>query len=828
MNQTKPLFKRMRKSTLFVAALLMPFCSFGATVWNLNGNEFKVDTLQHVKIGPATTETSLALSGSKNLRVFYTTTDLSNQSVDVRVVKANDKLASCATVSSMAEKATSDKGKLYFSGVNADFFAGSAPCGHAMVDGEIYRTLGNSSWPSFGFTSSRKPIIGVMNQVLSKIKVGATEYSLTGINCGRGENGLVLYTHLQGDNTGTNAYGTEIVLESVDGNQAIAGRTSKMRVVSAAAGGQGSTAIPANGFVLSAHGTSQAIISDLTVGTEIELTVWAQYDGKDVADITQMAGGQPVILKNGEILNTEGALDHLVANNPRTAVGYNDKGQLVMLVVDGRSSISAGCISKELAGIMKYVGCTEAMNFDGGGSSTIYAGPKLGVLNNTSDGHERAVTNGLYLVATGDYADNQVAEIMFKDADENRVVCLPQYGIYTPSFFSFNKAEVLLSTNQEGVKLALEGDNAKFGEIINDGTTLYVTAPSGSFALTAIYNGVKKNVPVSIQAGEVSFKYDRIIIDSKREYAVEVSSTILENSMPLDNRALAWSTADEQIATVENGTGIVRGVGNGETQITGKVGDFSGVLNVKVEIPEKEVMPIVKDIVAGEWALKQTGGKGIAISSLENGFALDYTGNGASRGAYISADRTCQIWSLPTKLQVRINPGDAIVKKVSANISNALGEKVTSWVISDTELPKKQESVLSLDLAENFDVDDIGIYPITVNSLRLDMGKSDKDKNYQIAVPGFEAVYEPQGAVESVATDNDLRIYPNPVAAGAAFVVETAEAAVVEVYSLNGMLVEKTVAEGSTQVSTANFERGVYVVKVSYANGVRTAKLVVK
>ena len=93
MNQTKPLFKRMRKSTLFVAALLMPFCSFGATVWNLNGNEFKVDTLQHVKIGPATTETSLALRGSKNLRVFYTTTDLSNQSVDVRVVKANDKLA---------------------------------------------------------------------------------------------------------------------------------------------------------------------------------------------------------------------------------------------------------------------------------------------------------------------------------------------------------------------------------------------------------------------------------------------------------------------------------------------------------------------------------------------------------------------------------------------------------------------------------------------------------------------------------------------------------------------------------------------------------------
>ena len=93
---------------------------------------------------------------------------------------------------------------------------------------------------------------------------------------------------------------------------------------------------------------------------------------------------------------------------------------------------------------------------------------------------------------------------------------------------------------------------------------------------------------------------------------------------------------------------------------------------------------------------------------------------------------------------------------------------------------------------------------------------------------GVQTCALPICAVESVATDNDLRIYPNPVAAGAAFVVETAEAAVVEVYSLNGMLVEKTVAEGSTQVSTANFERGVYVVKVRYVNGVRTAKLVVK
>ena len=818
----------MKKTAFLLSALLLPFYSFGATTWNLNGNEFKVDTIQHVKIGPATTETSLSLSGPKNLRVFYTTTDLTNQNVDVRTVKANNTYASCATVSGMAEKATEQKGKLYFAGVNADFFGNSAPIGHSLVDGEIYRTLGTSYWPSFGITYSKKPIIGTENQIVAKIKIDGAEHSVTGINRSRGENDLILYTHLMGSTTGTNPYGTEIALESVDGNQAIIGRTSKMRVTGTAVAGTGSMTIPSGGFVLSAHGTSQAIINALTVGTEVELTAWARYDGVDVMDIAQMAGGNPEILKNGEVLDTEGALDHLVANNPRTAVGYNSLNQLVMLVVDGRSTISAGCISKELADIMKNVGCTEAMNFDGGGSSTMYAGPMLGVLNRTSDGKERSVTNGLFLVATGDHNDTEIAEIAFKDADEKRMVRIPQYGIYTPSFFAFNKDEVLLDTDMKGVRLSLEGDNQDFGEIINDGTTLYVTAAAGTFMLTAEYNGVKKNVPVAIQPGEVSFKYRNIIIDNSRKYAVEVFSTLLESTMPLDNRALDWSSADPEIASVEDITGIVRGVKEGETTVTGTVGDFTGTLNVKVEIPTSEVAPVVGTIASDEWTLKQTGGTGISIAGLDNGFTLKYTGNGTSRGAYISASRDCRIWSLPEKIRIRINPGDASVKKISMSASNALGEKVPTWTIDETELPKNQESQVEASLSDNFDISDIGIYPITIHSLRLDMNKSEKGKEFEIQIPGFEAVYSAGSSIGSLPTANAARIYPNPVVSGVAVTVESDGAAAVTVYTLGGAQVMSAVTDGRGEISTAGLLPGMYVVKVTTADATATAKLIVK
>lgn len=69
----------------------------------------------------------------------------------------------------------------------------------------------------------------------------------------------------------------------------------------------------------------------------------------------------------------------------------------MLIVVDGRTkNIAAGMTYLELANLAKDLNCTEALNLDGGGSSTLWADGKI--LNTPSDGAARPVANALVLV----------------------------------------------------------------------------------------------------------------------------------------------------------------------------------------------------------------------------------------------------------------------------------------------------------------------------------------------------------------------------------------------------------------------------------------------
>jgi exopolysaccharide biosynthesis protein len=85
-----------------------------------------------------------------------------------------------------------------------------------------------------------------------------------------------------------------------------------------------------------------------------------------------------------------------MARHPRTVLGWNDKS-FFMVVVDGRQpGLSMGMTYPELAEMMLNFGCTEAVNIDGGGSSTFWLGGKI--MNSPSDGRERSIANGLIVV----------------------------------------------------------------------------------------------------------------------------------------------------------------------------------------------------------------------------------------------------------------------------------------------------------------------------------------------------------------------------------------------------------------------------------------------
>lgn len=92
-------------------------------------------------------------------------------------------------------------------------------------------------------------------------------------------------------------------------------------------------------------------------------------------------GGGPVLLQNGEIKitnNEELKFSGKAINDkhPRTAMGYTADNKLIILVVEGRNKEAGGATLVQQAQILKDLGCVEALNLDGGGSSCLLVNGK--------------------------------------------------------------------------------------------------------------------------------------------------------------------------------------------------------------------------------------------------------------------------------------------------------------------------------------------------------------------------------------------------------------------------------------------------------------------
>lgn len=132
-------------------------------------------------------------------------------------------------------------------------------------------------------------------------------------------------------------------------------------------------AIPQDGFVV--VGPAQQL-DKLSVGESIKLDVLT-VPGWD--NVNHIISGGPYLVKKGQVFVdiAEQKLTPIGGRNPRTAVGYTANNNLVIVTVDGREEASVGMTLTELANFMKSIGCYDAMNLDGGGSTVLYVNGKI-------------------------------------------------------------------------------------------------------------------------------------------------------------------------------------------------------------------------------------------------------------------------------------------------------------------------------------------------------------------------------------------------------------------------------------------------------------------
>lgn len=143
---------------------------------------------------------------------------------------------------------------------------------------------------------------------------------------------------------------------------------------------------------------------DMVLWQDGSMTIISEgdYTAQELVDkgALQVLSFGPGLIIDNEISVVSGEeVGQAMTSNPRTAIGYLGEKHYIMVVADGRTSASTGLSLVELAEFMNELGCKQAYNLDGGGSSTIFYNGNV-INNPTTNGStisEREVSDILYV-----------------------------------------------------------------------------------------------------------------------------------------------------------------------------------------------------------------------------------------------------------------------------------------------------------------------------------------------------------------------------------------------------------------------------------------------
>lgn len=316
-------------------------------------------------------------AGQEGSDVYALEVDPRSPEIELAVAYGEDRILGKERVSSMARKVGA------LAAVNASFFSKSGdPLGLLAEGGKILSMPLMSRGVLGVFDGGDKVLVG--NPGFSgRVDFDGGSVRVDGVNQTRRAGKVILYTPEWGERTGTPGGGIEIAVRGQD-------------ILAMA---DGNLEIPQDGFVVAVQGGEAAKML-AGIGADGDVRVVAgmtpPWDRADFA-----VGGGPVLVRAGrprvEWREESFSRSLVVAQAPRTAVGVQPGGGLLLVAVDGRRpGVNRGVDLYELADLMVELGCHEALNLDGGGSTAMVRDGR--VQNRPSDGHERRVSTAILVL----------------------------------------------------------------------------------------------------------------------------------------------------------------------------------------------------------------------------------------------------------------------------------------------------------------------------------------------------------------------------------------------------------------------------------------------
>jgi exopolysaccharide biosynthesis protein len=294
-------------------------------------------------------------------------------------------------------------------GINADFFPWTGdPLGAMVRNGELLSTP-DTRRPVFAW-SDANAVFGHLKFAGKVLGPDDVTLFISGVNQSCQEDQLILNTEAAGEaRSEKDTEAMHLVLELTEPLQA----NGTIKVTTKhLVGDLNNVRIGPGEAVITAVGKQAASLIPLAGGKELEIVT--SILGTEGDEIQHVVSGGPTLLVAGELstnFEEEGFSEKFAeTRHPRTAVGRTAAGDIWLVVIDGRQEgISSGATLTELTETMVSLGCTDAINLDGGGSSTLALNGV--VLNRPSDPKPRPVSNGILL-----FSDNPF-EIMQADPE---------------------------------------------------------------------------------------------------------------------------------------------------------------------------------------------------------------------------------------------------------------------------------------------------------------------------------------------------------------------------------------------------------------------------
>ena len=821
----------------------------------IQGTDYKTDLLINRDLGPGVNYKRLRIPDFP-LNVNMITMDLNNPYNRVETTQGGEQLGKTEKLANAYTRQYTDE-KRPLAGANGNFWcvSGQWPWAEYLVgatfngnvrNGEIItETNAHTDWwghnngspGCVAITPTKEMYIDFMyyRGWVTNEKLGSLVIHQTNKLVRDGEIGL--YNHFFGrdksfipadqyaDESGTQRLrraenvSTEVYLKINEGNEWMVGRAMKCTVqevkTDAGAGKLGDYDL-----CLMGRGANKDLLASLVPGDELTIDLkWLQPNG-NAPEFEQLIGGNGVVMVDGVLTDLNTVDSYNSKTYSRTAYGTTaDRKTLINVVIDmsvdpvyGKS---AGCNTFVMCDIMKYFGCTNIMNMDAGGSAQMMVEGK--VINKTTEGTPRAVANGWFFYSIAPQ-DDVITRLEFEEC----TLQAPIYSQYKPVILGYNQYGDLIDKNVQGFTLSCPDSLGTC-----EGMRFIAGGNACQSELTATYNGVSVTKKIDVVDAEIAIRIKPILIDATREYPMEVTAQIGENIYTYDAASIKWTVEDPTIAEIDE-NGVLRGLKEGTTKVTGLVGEFLDETTVNVEIAKAAVVS-ASDMTG--WTIKSSSG--ITKGALAEDGTLTFT-YGSPRAPYVQMAKSIQYYSLPDKLWLEFTP-TVDVKTVNIDLRTPLHNKVNKVDINPASgevFAAGATHRIELPISALGDPADLINYPVTLQYINFTINANTAYKGEQsIKVTELSAEYNNYASVESITIGegSGVKIYPNPVEGGSFTVTSSQTINKVDVYSVAGVNVaSKACNDNSVTVDASALIAGIYMVTVETETGTTTSKLIVK